>query len=194
MTYYQVCMHWALVPMASCNAALASSIRCCPIISPCMPSHIGWSAGVGNLCSGHYIYTADLLEMEATATGQWPLTFRPASPLVPAAWEQVLSSHPDRSFVDYIPTGIRVGFHIGADRRALSLWPGPGNFPSVCQHHQVVEAHIDAEVAAHRLIGPVPDSLASLCHCSPIRLIPKPHQPGRWRLIVDLLAPHGSSV
>ena len=91
-------------------------------------------------------------------------------------------------------TGIRVGFHIGADRRALSLRPGPGNFPSVRQHHQVVEAHIDVEVAAHRLIGPVPDSLASLCHCSPIGLIPKPHQPGRWRLIVDLSAPRGSSV
>ena len=167
----------------------ASSIRCCPIISPCLPSHIGRSAGVGNLCNGHYIYMADLLAMEATATGQGPSTFRPASPLVPAAWEQVLSSHPDRSFVDYILTGIRVGFHIGADRRALSLRPGPGNFPSVRQHHQVVEAHIDAEVAAHRLIGPVPDSLTSLCHCSPIGLIRKPHQPGRWRLIVDLSAP-----
>ena len=75
-----------------------------------------------------------------------------------------------------------------------ALRPGPDNFPSVCQHHQVVQAHIDAEVAAHRLIGPVPDSLASLCHCSPIGLIPKPHQPGRWRLIVDLSAPRGSSV
>ncbi len=31
-------------------------------------------------------------------------------------------------------------------------------------------------------------------HCSPIGIIPKPHQPGKFRLIVDLSAPKGSSV
>ena len=31
-------------------------------------------------------------------------------------------------------------------------------------------------------------------HVSPYGVIPKPHQPGRWRLITDLSAPRGSSV
>jgi hypothetical protein len=31
-------------------------------------------------------------------------------------------------------------------------------------------------------------------HCSPFGLIPKKNKPGRWRLIVDLSAPEGSSV
>ena len=39
-----------------------------------------------------------------------------------------------------------------------------------------------------------PTSLARDCQVSPIGLIPKPHQPGRWRLIVDLSLPRGSSV
>ena len=38
----------------------------------------------------------------------------------------------------------------------------------------------------------LPDHLA--CHCSSIGLIPKPHQPGKWRLIVDLSSPAGHSV
>ena len=65
---------------------------------------------------------------------------------------------------------------------------------SVRQHPQLVQAHIAEEVAARRLLGPLPEHLALLCHTSPIGLIPKPHQPGRWRLIVDLSAPRGNSV
>ena len=39
-----------------------------------------------------------------------------------------------------------------------------------------------------RLLGSVPPFLATTCH------IPKPNQPGQWRLIVDLSAPAGASV
>ena len=53
---------------------------------------------------------------------------------------------------------------------------------------------IASEVAESRLLGPIPQHLVAPCHHSPIGLIPKPHQPGRWRLIVDLSAPHGHSV
>ena len=50
------------------------------------------------------------------------------------------------------------------------------------------------ERASGRLLGPLPPQLARLCHTSPIGLIPKPHQLGRWRLIVDLSSPHDGSV
>ena len=33
-----------------------------------------------------------------------------------------------------------------------------------------------------------------MCHISPIGLIPKSNQPGKWRLIVDLSSPGGSSI
>ena len=65
---------------------------------------------------------------------------------------------------------------------------------SVCQHPQVVEAHIAEEVVRGHLLGPVPRHLVPLRHCSPIGLIPKPQQQGKWQLIVDLSAPAGHSV
>ena len=76
----------------------------------------------------------------------------------------------------------------------MSLRPAPGNLVSVNQHCQLVEQHIGEEVSACRLLGPLPAHLAIHCHSSPIGLIPKPHQPGKWRLIVDLSSPRGNSV
>lgn len=46
---------------------------------------------------------------------------------------------------------------------------------------QLVEAHIHSERAAGRVLGPLPPNLARLTHTSSIGLIPKPHQPGKWR-------------
>ena len=149
---------------------------------------------VGNLTHNAYRYMADLLALEATATGQGPGNFYPATPLVYAVWKGALLAHPDQSFANYILKGIKTGFHIGADRSQLSLKQGPGNMPSTRQHPLLVEAHITEEVRANRILGPLPAHLAALCHTSPIGLIPKPHQPGRWRLIVDLSSPHGNSI
>lgn len=64
---------------------------------------------------------------------------------------------------------------------------------SVCQHTQLVEAHIAQEVMAYCLLVPLPEHFAIHCHTSPVGLIPKPHQPGTWRLIVDLSSPHVNS-
>ena len=134
----------------------------------------------------YYRYMADLLSLEATATGVGPATFRPSTPLQPLVWEKALASHPDRH-------SISQGFHIGADR-SVKLLPCRNNMPSVCQQLQLVETHIHAELAAGRLLGPLPPNLALLAHTSSIGLIPKPHQPGKWRLIVDLSSPTHHSV
>ena len=145
------------------------------------PSH-------SNVVNGYYRYMADLLNLEAMATGVGPATFRPSTPLQPLAWEKALASHPERQFVAYILKGISQSFHIGADR-AVKLLPCRNNMPSVCQQPQLVETHIHAELAAGRLLGPLLPNLALLAHISSIGLIPKPHQPGKWRLIVDLSSP-----
>ena len=101
---------------------------------------------------------------------------------------------PRQVFADYILRGITAGFHIGADRSVLSLQKSPGNMPSTRQLPHLVREHIHEEMAAGRVLGPLPAHLSPLCHSSPIGLIPKPHQPGKWRLIVDLSSPHGHSV
>ena len=69
-----------------------------------------------------------------------------------------------------------------------------GNLPSVRQHHILVTWHLQAERDARRLLGLLPAHLAGLCQASTIGLILKQHQPGKWRLIVDLSSPGGSSV
>ena len=135
------------------------------------------------------MYMSDLRTIEATATHTGTQCFRPATPLAVAAWQQALAAHPDKAFAHYILSGMRHGFHIGADRACLSLRPGPGNFPSVRQHPDLVDVHIAEEIEKGRLMGPIPEHLIPPCHCSPIGLIPKPHQPGRRRLIVDLSSP-----
>ena len=134
---------------------------------------------------------SDLQALEATATHAGPKCSQAATPLQLAQWDEALAEHPDQSFARYIRTDIRDGFHIGADQAKLSLLPGPGNFPSV---YSLVQAHIAKELAEGRLLGPIPEHLAPLCHTSPIGLIPKPNQPGKWRRIVDLSTPPGHSV
>ena len=105
-----------------------------------------------------------------------------------------MGGHPDRQFVNYILTGIRKGVHIGVERSVTLHRTRAGNLPSVHSMPDLVGQHIQEERAAGRLLGPLPPALARDCQVSPIGLIPKPHQPGRWRLIVDLSSPRGSSV
>ena len=136
----------------------------------------------------------DLKALEAHATGSGPNCFSPATPLIKEAWVQALAGHPDREFVAYILNGIARGFHIGADRSMALLPSRDGNLPSVRQRPNLVADYLATERAAGRLLGPIPEHLARCCHISPIGLIPKPHQPGKWRLIVDLSSPAGASV
>ena len=148
----------------------------------------------GSVVGSQYQYMQDLRALEATASRQGPQCFIPQTPLVWHAWQQALESHPDKEFVAYILTGIRYGVHIGADRSKVIRSSKEGNLTSVRQYPPLVDEHVAAERAAGRLLGPLPSMLAGACQISPIGLIPKPHQQGKWRLIVDLSSPHGASV
>ncbi len=83
------------------------------------------------------------------------------------------------------------GFCIGVDRSKVLRSLRDDNLPSVQTLPSLVAEHLAAELKEGRLLGPLPPHLARMCH---IGLIPKPHQSGRWRLIVDLSSPHGESV
>ena len=62
------------------------------------------------------------------------------------------------------------------------------------EQKHLIRQHVQEEIFIGHLLGPLPDHLAGLCHSRPVRLIPKLHQPGKWRLIVYLSSPCGSSV
>ena len=113
------------------------------------------------------------------ATGWGPQCFSPATPLLHAAWQTVCRLYP-------------YGHHQGCSHwgcpdtgraRGGNLLPsGTGG-----------SAHPRGK-AAGRLLGPLPPDLAGDGQVSRIGLIPKPHKPGKWRLIVDLSSLHGNSV
>lgn len=66
--------------------------------------------------------------------------------------------------------------------------------PSIQQHPQLVGAHVQAESGVRPLLDPLPSHLSCLVQTSPIGLIPKSHQPEKWRLIINLSSLAGKSV
>ena len=122
---------------------------------------------------------------------QWPTC---PSPVRLSNWLEFLRCHPDQTFASYIHSGLLSGFRIGYNRQAPHLKSASKNHPSAPANAMVVRNHIEAELQAGRLVGPLNKTLAPLLHTSPIGLVPKAHQPGKWRLIVDLSFPPGHSV
>jgi hypothetical protein len=145
-----------------------------------------------------YPYTQDLL---ALASGGPRSGFMPAiegitsvvTPLDPLAWDHALHDHPDRDLCHYISTGIRQGFRIGYDTscpRQSTLQ----NMPSATKNPGPVERYLENEVAENRVIGPLPLTATNDVHINRFGVIPKRHQPGKWRLITDLSSPPRKSV
>ena len=113
--------------------------------------------------------------------------------LKPEAWERALAVHPDRKFAQYVCSGIRHGFHVGFDYHRARLTPIHRNMKSAVEHGEVVEKYLGEEREAQRVLGPFKRSLFPWVHVSPFGVIPKADL-GKWRLILDLFSPHGSSV
>ena len=152
-----------------------------------------------NFHGSRYRYTEDLLASERLSCclppGESPPCFHatagPIQGFLPLSeWEPFLATMPDSVFADYVRRGITHGFRIGYDRSKGSLSRCKSNLKSVHANHEAVCKYISAEVAEGKL---KPTSKLTP-HCSPIGLIPKPHQPGKFRLIVDLSAPRDRSV
>lgn len=68
------------------------------------------------------------------------------------------------------------------------------NHPSSLANTTKVNNHITAEKQVGWLVGLIPSMLIAHVYPSPVGLVPKTHQVGKWKLIVDLLAPHGHSI
>ena len=66
--------------------------------------------------------------------------------------------------------------------------------PSAIANPEVVDKYIAEEVGAGKLQAVTNPAEVAHTYCSPLGIIPKPHQPGKFRLIVNLSAPEGTSV
>ena len=107
-----------------------------------------------------------------------------------------MRGHPDREFVAYLVEGMRSGFRIGFNQGLVSLKSAKRNMKSAAEEPAVTDAYLAKEVAAKRIMGPLGHGTESSggVHTSRFEVIPKPHQQGKWRLIVDLSHPKGTSV
>ena len=149
---------------------------------------------VSILCNGRYRYINDLLQLTAVSsasTAQWPQYHTPIEieKLLP-----FLACHPDQQFAAYIYDGLTQGFRIGFNPDTTPLKSRKRNHPSCLVNSDVVRDRIQTEVLAGRLYGPIPSQHLPGIHVSPLGLIPKAHQTNKWRLIVDLSNPAGSST
>ena len=94
--------------------------------------------------------------------------------------------------MEYLVQGIRQGFRLGFGYGEVQLRSASRNMQSAEDNAEVVEQYLAKECGLGRVVGPL--ALDDSMHVSHFGVIPKPHQPGKWRLIVDLSAPKGFSV
>lgn len=116
-----------------------------------------------------------------------------STPLQLSVWAAELCEHPDQEYVKYLLKGIAQGFRIGFDYRSCHCRSAKQNMHSASEHPEPIEAYLQKECDRGTIVGPLRQEIAGL-QVSRFGVIPKPHQPGKWRLITDLSAPAGHSV
>ena len=116
-----------------------------------------------------------------------------ATPLHREAWSRELRLLPDQEHARYTEHGLESGFRIGYDYGASHCTSARRNMLSVTQHPEPIDCYISAEVGAGRILSLLPAGTEGI-HVSRFGVIPKPHQPGKWRLITDLSSPRGASI
>ena len=116
------------------------------------------------------------------------------TPLVHSNWQALLAAHPDKSLVEFFIAGITNGFRIGYNHPKEPLRPAKKNMYCATQHSDVVDKYLSEEISQRRVAGPFLPLLIPRAHISRFSIIPKHHQPNKWRLIVDLSHPSGHSI
>ena len=152
------------------------------------------------ILAGKYMYMSQLRTLAGCIPHKLPsLPTRLAminSPLVVDQWRALLSEHPDGEFKEFLLSGIVEGFRIGFNYTQSECRSAKRNMLSAMQNPSVVSDYLSKERSLGRVIGPLDTEALNILNVQVNRfgVIPKPHQPGRWRLILDLSHPRGKSV
>ena len=129
-----------------------------------------------------------------TAPGQDPCgppaRPHPWSPIRPFVLERELSSHPDKVFVKQLVHDLQHGCSIGY--AGLQFAHLAKNLPTAYQQPDVIDATLQRECEAGRILGPFTSPPLPNFRTSGLGLISK--HDGGWRIIYHLSAPHGSSI
>ena len=148
--------------------------------------HGSISLSCANIKDGNYIYLQDLQRLAAVSTNSqlshWP-TY--VTPINLQALKPFLTAHPDQAYATFIRQGLSHGFRIGYSSATNKLVSRKKNHPSSEEQAAAVDERILSELTAGRLLGPLPCPHKALVHISPIGVVPKPHQPDKWRMAHD---------
>ena len=115
------------------------------------------------------------------------------SPLCATRFALELQQHPNRALVSEVLQGLFQGFRLGFNP-GFSLQSAKKNKASAYQYPEIVDAYLANEVALGRVAGPFPAPPLPNLHINSFGVIPKKGQPNKWRLILDMSSPLGSSV
>ena len=148
--------------------------------------------------SGKYEYMADLHALNSRIPSHRPSKLPESfsgiiSPLKPGVWEYHLQSLPDRECADYLVSGLKQGFRIGFNYEQCSITGARSNMLSALQHSEVIDSYLQEEMKMGRIAGPI-DPQSCTLHVNRFGVVPKGHQTGKWRLILDLSHPEGRSI
>ena len=116
------------------------------------------------------------------------------TPLNINGWQARLMGYPNRLLVTFFISGLTQGFRIGFNQLPVMLKSARKNLDGALRHPEVVDEYLTAEIAHHRVAGPFIKTTVPKAHVSRFGVIPKNHNPNKWRLIVDLSHPTGHSV
>ena len=116
---------------------------------------------------------------------------RVTTPLKSEEWERELKDLPDQRCAEFVIRGISEGFRLGFGYASHSCRSAQVNMLSATTNPQVIEEYLGNEVALGRVVGPVENFKVQI---SRFGVIPKGHQKGKWRLILDLSHPVSGSV
>ena len=114
-----------------------------------------------------------------------------AYPINVDRFQHELCHHPNPDKFAYVVKGLLNCFHLGFNYSTF-LKSTTGNMVSALLHPQVIDNYLQLEVQkTGRVAGPFSQPPLSVLHVSRFGVIPKRHQPGKWRLILDLSSPVG---
>ena len=114
------------------------------------------------------------------------------APLRYATWQIHLQPHPHQDPVQYFLQGISAGFRIGFV--GSSTHSAKNNLRSTLDHPTVIDDYLGHKLSPGKMSGPYLPSMCPDIHINRFRVIPKNNQPDKWRLIMNLSYPSGSSV
>ena len=122
---------------------------------------------------------------------RWPCEHqRGYSPLRCSAFEQELKHHPNKAWVTRLLHGMDFGVSTGYKGPHLPYQAH--NLASALAHPEAVDAELDKEVQAGRVLGPFSLRPSGNLRTSGLGVVPKMN--GKWRVILHLSAPEGHNI